>query len=236
MQTIGLLFKVLWSPGETMFLLSKNPRVLAPLLFLCLFSFGTGMVMVTHLDMAELTIRAIERTPRGATFPEQQKENMRQTMKSPVVKGITFVSTAVGPLILIGLVTLVYFALFTIVGREGSFKSFFSITAFALVPLIFRQVAAAVAVLVIPPSALMLDELGSVGPAVFLDRDAVSPVLFTAVSSIDLITIWTLILLTIGYGYVTRKSLSKMTRAACVVGVFLVYAVFRLGYSAVMGI
>ena len=32
MNSFALLFKVLWAPGEAMLLISKNPRVLAPLI------------------------------------------------------------------------------------------------------------------------------------------------------------------------------------------------------------
>src|SRR5579884_3449950 len=99
MQTIGLLFKVLWSPGETMFLLSKSPRVLAPLILLCLVSAFAGGVMVTKVDLAELTIRQIEHSAAGATFPEAQKDLMRQQLSSPAAKVGTFVSTALSPLL-----------------------------------------------------------------------------------------------------------------------------------------
>src|SRR5215469_7931843 len=124
MQTISLLFKVLWSPAESMFILSKKPRVLVPMLFLCLFSLIAGTVMTMKVDVADLTIRAIERTPRGATMSDQQKDQMRQAMNSPAGKGLTFVSTAVGTPIMILVVTAIYFVLFTIAGREGNFKSF----------------------------------------------------------------------------------------------------------------
>ena len=236
MQTIGLLFKVLWSPAEAMFLLSKNPRVLVPILFSCLVSFATGAVMVTKLDLAELAIRQVERSPQAANFGDQQKDLIRQRMQSPVVKGFTFVSTAVTPVVIILLVALIYFALFTILGREGGFKGFVSITAFAFVPLIFRQVAALLSAYFLPGSAIMLDELGSLSPAVFLDRDSMSPVLFTAVSTIDLVSIWILALLIIGYGFVTRKSLSKGVRASTVIGVFLVYVALRLAVAAIRGV
>ena len=236
MQTIGLLLKVLWSPGEAMFLLSKNPRVLVPILFSCLVSFATGTVMVTKLDLAELTIRQIERSPQAANFSDQQKDLIRQRMRSPVVKGFTFVSTAITPVVIILVVALIYFALFTILGREGGFKGFVSITAFAFVPLIFRQLAALLSAYFLPASAIMLDELGSLSPAVFLDRDSMSPVLFTAVSTIDLVSIWILALLIIGYGFVTRKSLSKGVRASTVIGVFLVYVALRLAVAAIRGV
>ena len=232
MQSITLLFKVLWSPGEAMFLLSKNPKVLTPILFLTLFSIITGTVLVTKLDSAELAMRAIERSSRGSSLSDEQKAQFRRQMDSPVVKGFTFVSAVLGALLLVLIVAGIYFALFTMLGREGSFKAFLSITAYAFV----TTMAAMLSAYVIPPASLMPDELGSLSPAVFLDRDSVSPVLFAAVNMIDLVNIWVLILLGIGYGFVTRKSLSKASRAAAILGVFLLYVALRLASAAVRGI
>jgi hypothetical protein len=161
---------------------------------------------------------------------------MRQRLNSPLVKGFTVVASVISPVILILIVAGIYFGLFTLAGREGSFKAFFSITAYAFVPTIFRQLAAVLAAFVVPSSALMLDELGSLSPAVFIDRDSVSPVVFAAVNSVDVVSIWILILLVIGYGFVTRKSLSKATRAMVVVGVFLIYVAVRVGSAAIRGI
>jgi hypothetical protein len=236
MQSISLLFKVLWSPGEAMFLLSKNPKVLTPILFLTLFSIVTGAVLVTKLDSAELAMRAIERSSRGSSLSDEQKTQLRRQMDSPVVKGFTFVSAVLGALLLVLIVAGIYFAVFTMLGREGSFKAFLSITAYAFVPTIFRSMAVMLSAYVVPPASLMLDELGSLSPAVFLDRDSVSPVLFAAVNMIDLVSIWVLILLGIGYGFVTRKSLSKASRAAAILGVFLLYVALRLASAAVRGI
>src|SRR5262245_891048 len=113
MQSIGLLFKVLWSPGEAMFLLSKRPRVLAPLLFLALFSIVTGGAVMMKVDSAELAMRAIEKSTRGASLSDEQKTQIRQQMNSPVVKNFTFGSVVIGPLLMILLVAGIYFALFT---------------------------------------------------------------------------------------------------------------------------
>jgi hypothetical protein len=125
--------------------------------------------------------------------------------------------------------------LFSMLGREGPFKAFFSITAFSFVPTVFGQLAGVARVFVIPPSALMLDELGSLSPAVFLERDSVSPVLFTAANMMDLVSIWILILMIIGYGFVTPKSLSKTTRAITVLSLFVIYQAIRLGFVALRG-
>jgi hypothetical protein len=240
MRSIGLLLKVLWSPGEAMFLLSKNPRVLAPMIFLCLFSGLTGSVVLTKLDSAELAMRTIERSFGRSNLSDEQKAEIRERIKSqvnsPIAKGLSFASTFIGPVFVVLFVTLIYFGLFTMLGREGSFKAFLSVTAFACVPMIFRQMASVLRAWVVPASVIMPDELGSLSPAVFLDRDSVSPVVFAAVNSMDLVSIWTLILLVIGYGFMTRKNLSKAARASAVVGVFLVYVALRLAAAALRGI
>src|SRR5215467_12010265 len=125
MQSITLLFKVLWSPGEAMFLLSKNPKVLTPIVFLTLFSIVTGTVFVTKLDSAELAMRAIERSSRGSSLSDEQKAQMRRQVNSPIVKGFTFVSAVLGSLLIVLIVAGIYFAIFTMLGREGGFKAFF---------------------------------------------------------------------------------------------------------------
>jgi len=206
-----------------MFLLSKNPRVLLPVAFVVLSSIVTGTVVLTQVPAAELAMRALERSPLTANLSDEAKGRARQ--RAPYTMAVGFV---LGPLLAVVIVTVVYFAVFTILGREGSFKAFFSITAFAFVPIIFRQLAAMLSAFVVPPSSIMPDELGSLSPSVFLDRDSISPVLFTGVNMIDVVSIWVLCLLVIGFGFVTRKSLSKTTRAGAVFGVFLVYALGRL--------
>ena len=56
------------------------------------------------------------------------------------------------------------------------------------------------------------------------------------VNTIDLVNIWILALLIIGYRYAARKSLSGVTRAVSVVAVFLVYVALRLALASIRGV
>ncbi len=235
MASIGLLLKVLWSPGEAMFRISKDPRALVPIVFLSLCSLAGGMLVMAKVPTAELAMRAIERSPQGANLSEEQKDRLRQQIHSPVARVFGIISTTAGPILIVLIVTSVYFGIFTIVGREGGFKAFFAITAFAFVPIIFRQGAAVLSAFVAPASSIMPDELGSLSPAVFLDRDSVPRALFAAVNMIDVVSLWILCLLVIGFGFVARKGVSKAARAGTVFGVFLVYAVLRVMLASVRG-
>src|SRR4030095_5107725 len=114
-----------------------------------------------------------------------QKQQFRRQISSPVVKVLGIGAGVIGPIIVILIVTAIYFAVFTILGREGGFKAFLSITAFAFVPSIFRQLAVILSAYTIPAASTMPDELGSLSPAVFVDPDALSPAVFAAINSID---------------------------------------------------
>jgi hypothetical protein len=223
MESIGLLFKVLWSPGEAMFFLSKKPRVLLPVIFLSLCSLVSTIALQTKVPFGTLLLNMMARAPQSQQMPEDQRANFERMVTSPVAKGVMDVFAPVSMLFTLLIVTVIYFGLFTMLGREAGFKEFFSISAFAFVPMIFSQIAGVVRAFVMPVSSLALDEIFSLSPAAFLDRDSVSPMLFAAVNSIDFITIWILSLLVIGYGFVTRKSISPATRTAVVLSPFLFY-------------
>jgi hypothetical protein len=188
------------------------------------------------LDFADMTMRMIERSRQAANLTDEQKTAMRTQMNSPIVKGFTFVSSFIAPLFLVVIIAVVYFVVFTLLGRQSGFKGFFSVTAYAFVPGIVGQIGAVLRAYTVPSSSLMLDEIGSLSAAVFVDRDAVSPVVFTLANSLDVVSIWVLSLLVIGYGFLARKGLSKTTRTIAVVGVFLLWVAFRVGSAAIRGV
>ena len=208
MQSIGLFFKILWSPREAMLQASKNPRIVAPMLCVCFFSMLNGSAMLISSDA------------------------LREQMSVPQMALFLFGSFA-APLIVILIVAGAYFSIFTIIGREGGFKTFFSITAFAFAPFVFSSIAALFRAVVGQPSSLSLNQIGSISPAVWLDRDSVSPVLFAGVNAIDLVSIWILALLATGYGFVATKNLSSSARTGAIVGVFLAYVGLVLVMAAV---
>src|SRR5262245_41635141 len=123
MQSIGLLFKVLWSPGEAMLLLSKTPRVLVPMAFgfLCAL-FGTILVW-THVNYNELNIRMLERSRFFANLSEEQKAQIRKNSSSPTRNMVAAPIAAVSSAIIVVVCAGIYFGIFTIFGREGSFKA-----------------------------------------------------------------------------------------------------------------
>src|SRR5262245_6544995 len=117
MKAIGLLFKVLWSPGEAMFLLSKNPRVLAPMVFLSLSSLLAGIAIQTKVSFGELYMNMLARSPQAAQMPEEAKAQMQRIMTMPAVQGVFMASAVVIPLVTVLIVAAIYFGLFSMLNN-----------------------------------------------------------------------------------------------------------------------
>src|SRR2546428_9563636 len=98
MGSIGLLLKVLWSPGEAMFLISKNPRALAPILFLSLSSLFAAVAIQTKVQFGELYMNMITRSPQAARLPEETKA-LQRLMSLPLMQGVFVASAVVVPLL-----------------------------------------------------------------------------------------------------------------------------------------
>jgi hypothetical protein len=228
MQPIGLLFNVLWSPGETMFLLSKNPRVLAPLILISLLSLGGAAVTLFKVDFGQVALQQMERSGRANNMTEEQKQNAVR-----ITRMIASVAVVVGGLLGPALVTLIatsiYFGVFTLVGREGDFKTFFCITLYAYFPIVVRQIVAIVRVYAVPLAQLDIQNLGGLSAQVFLDPATVSKALYALAGVVDIASIWIMVLLCIGYKFVTRKSVSNGLRAIVVVAVYMFFSLIGAG-------
>ena len=215
MQSIGLVFKTFWAPAEAMFMTAKNPRVLVPLIVLTAFSLAAGLTSFAKIDLGDVVKQQIEKTRQGQSMPEEQKQNMVRLYRT--LAPVIVVAGAAFPAILVTIATVVYFAIFTMLGREGDFKAFYAVTVLAYMPLIVRQIVATIQLFAIPTSQLDVNDLGNLSGQLLLDPASGSKALFALAGVFDITSLWIMILLCIGYKAVTRKSLGTGLRVAAVV-------------------
>jgi hypothetical protein len=235
MESIGLLFKVFWAPGEAMFKASKRPgAAFVAIGFLMIAGLVTSAVMFTHLNMGELTLRMLDQNPRFQQLSAEQKQQIVANSNGPLSKTLALVGAAITPILMTTVLALIFFGLFTFVGRDAGFKVFFVIAAFALLPLVFRYLASVLTVMIVPSSSIMPDELGSISPSIFVDRTTVPKMMFTLLNQIDIVTLWILSLLVIGYRFAVTKSVSVVARVGCVFGIWLVWVALRVALSSVL--
>ncbi len=226
METIGLVFKMFWAPGEASVQMSKKPRVLATLILLGVTALGTGLVSLAKIDFGAAVIQQIEKNPR-ANLSEDQKQNFAKLYRTfaPVLVGLG----AVFPAIIVAIATVIYFGIFTMIGREGDFKTFFAATALAYAPLMVRQIIACIQIFAIPQEQLDLNALGSLSLQLVLDPLSSSKVLYALAGIVDITSIWIAVLLCISYKSVTKKSVGSGLRATAVIIPYLLVSLVFAG-------
>ena len=232
MKGFLLVAKTFWSPGEAFEEIANAPvRPWAAILVLTIVGLISAGVITATIDPAEMALRAMEQSPQGGNLTEEQKEQFVERLNNPAVRYIGFAWALVGPTVLIAVLSGIYFGIFMILGSSAKYRRFFSLTSFAMLPLLIRNVAATLMVLFIPSSAINPQELGGIAPSAFLDPTEVSRTVFAIAQSLDLITFWVLILLIIAYRNVAPNRTSVITRTIGVLIPWLILVAGRVGLT-----
>lgn len=217
-RIIGVLF----SPDATMASIARRPDWVLPLVILLVMSLVTGVVIAQHADFGAAAREAIEQN-KNATQEQIDKGVKIATGIGKVVTYLSPVLSAIGLLIIAG-VLLLAFRLF---GGEGDFKQAFSVTCYSSMPGVIKSVIMMIIVLakggIIPAqefATLVRSNLG------FLANYKTNPMAFTVLSSIDIFSIWFLVLMIIGFAYLARVSRAKS--AVIIISLWVVVLCFKL--------
>ena len=220
-RIIGVLF----SPDATFASIARRPDWVVPLVILLIMSMAAGIIMAPHVDFGAAAREAME-----------QNKNMSQEQIDKAVKmaaGIGKVMTYLSPVLsVIGLLVIagVLLLAFRLFGGEGDFKQAFSVTCYASIPTIIKSVVTLDIILakggIIPAQALATLVRSNLG---FLADYKASPMAFALLSSLDIFSIWFLVLLIIGFAYVAR--VSKAKSAVIIVSLWIVVLLLQADRS-----
>jgi hypothetical protein len=221
-NSLQRIIGVLFSPDATMASIAKRPDWVLPLVFLLIASFAVGIVIAQHVDF-------------GATVREsvEQNKNMSQEQIDKAVKmGSIFgkVATYLAPVFnVIGLLIIAGVLLLAVrlFGGDGDFKQAFSVTCYASIPSIIKAVVLLIIILArggtISAQALATLVRSNLG---FLADFKANPMAFALLSSVDIFSIWLVVLLIMGFAYVSR--LSKAKTAVIIISLWAVTVCFKL--------
>jgi len=209
----AVLVSTLTAPERGLAAAADRRRPLAALLLATLLSLTFALVALPRLDF-EAAAAAAPRPPDAEEqTPHQQEEALAQARKLGTIAG--WANAAAGPALVALGAALALFLAFRLAGARPGFKSTLSVSAHALLPLFLSQLLLLPALVrQAPVSPLDLPRLLPSSLAALLPA-GVSPVAAAAASSLDLFTIWTVVLLVLG---MARAAGSTRLRAAVVVG------------------
>jgi len=222
------LFGVFYEPGKVFADVAERPRWIAPILVSILIGLALVYAISSHIGW-ETTIRqTIANNPRTADLPAEQREKAIATGTKIASIGGWVGALLGGPLatlIIAGVLTGLFNGL---LGADVRFIQGFAITAYAL---LVRALFSALLILLVflkPPEDFNI-QISPFSPAAYMNRTETPKWLYSLAGSLDLFTIWALVLLAIGFSVAAKKlSFSKALTAIAIPWLIWVVAMMTL--------
>jgi hypothetical protein len=181
-----------------------------PFVIVALVGYIFFAAVYTKVGMATVSENQIKLNPKAEERLAQATPEQRETqMKISVT--VTEVIFAINPLLILGGIALMSLVLLGTVnfifGGKATFGGIFSVWIFALLPGILKALLGALVLFMgAPPEQFNIKNYAPTNLAAFVFPNAAeaNQALYSLFSSLDIITIWTLVLLSIGVATVAK--------------------------------
>ena len=206
MGELDRLVGVLFDPKPAFADIAQRPRPWAPLVLLSVLSIAFIALFSQRVGWEQVVRKAIESNPRALErIPADRREEViQQQAKISAIIGSVFavVGTALAGVILAGFYLFVFNVL---AGADVRFGQSFGIVCYALLPRGLLALLAMVLMYIKEPADFDIQHPAATNLGVFLDPNTVPAWVQSVASSVDIFTIWVIILLAVGYSAAARK-------------------------------
>src|SRR5436305_9281472 len=229
------IINVYFSPSKTFADIRRNASWWVPWLLLTLVGLGVSSVMVRKVDYYQMTRQQIENSRQAEQFQSLPKEQQEQRLAvaAKIGKIFSFIIPIIGPILGALVIGALMMGTFNFLFEtEVAFRQAMAIVFYAWLPGLLYQIFTGVTLLLRTDTQdLNLRNILATNPAYFMDVNSGSKFLYGMAASLDIFSIWIIILIGMGFAVVAnnRKRLSTGTAIATVAAWFLA---IRLTVSA----
>jgi len=202
----GRIIGVLFSPKATFEDIARKPSWLLPVLISTVLGIASTVVLNQRMDWRDYITQQIEKSPRAANMPAEQKEKQAE-ISAKVTVYIVYLAGAIGSAcfaVIVGAVMMLAYNL--LAGAGASFSQSLGIAAHSLVVGIISTPIFLLVLLLRPKGTIDPENPVATNLAAFLPEES-AKWLLTLCKSIDVFTIWILMLIAIGFAALNPKKL-----------------------------
>ena len=230
----GRLIGALVSPGETFLSIAERPTWLPALLVLMLLGSTVGVIIQLKSDPAEMVREQFESIKFDVPQDQIDKAVEDAESRTTAAKvGMTLAGIVVQAVIY-ALVALLFWVAFKMFGSEMDYLRSLSTTVHAYLP--FAVGSLLNLPLMLSRDKITFEDVRNGGVLVSslkaLAPEDASAATETLLGSFDLFTIWTLVLLTIGYKVVAK--VSTAVASGVVILLWLIWVVGKVAFTAAL--
>ena len=223
----GRLIGVFFSPKATFEDIALRPSWVIPVVLMTILGLGVAFVMNQKVDWRDVASKRIEESPRAANLTAEQKQQQIE-MSAKISPGIAYGFGVAWPilqaLIVGGILLLAYNV---IGGANARFGASLGITAHAFFPWILYSLLFILILYLKAPGTVDLENPIATNVGAFLP-ESTPKALMALGKSIDIFSIWSLLLISIGFAAVNPKKL-KGKSLSIVIAVWAVYVALKMG-------
>jgi hypothetical protein len=233
MSAIGRIWGTFFSPKATFEDICRSPSWIAPILLLTILSLCGTTIFSRRVGWEKLVLQQLEKSPRTAQMsPEQRQQTIAQQAK--VAEVIGYVASGLFFIIATLLIGAIYMGAFNLLAGAGiRFPTALAIVSHSLLPLGVGSLMGIAVLLLKDPETIDLEHLVSSNVGAFLSAD--SPKWLSALgSSLDIFSIWALILMGVGFSVANPKKISFGKGLGIVLSVWAIYVLAKTGIKAVL--
>ncbi len=208
-----------------------------PVLILALVGYIFFAAVYTKIGMQQVVDNQISLDPAKAEKMAQAPPETRALTNkvSLIVTEVAFVAGPIIVLIVVALGTLGLWATINFVfGGKATYSNLFVVWLYAGLPAIIKSLLGTVTIFAgTAPESFNIKNFSPTNAAAFLNPMDTNKALYALLSSLDVVTIWTLVLLAIGTA--TVAGVKRSSGYIAVFGWWAIFVVIGVGIAAVFG-
>jgi len=234
-SSVSRIFGVIFSPKPTFESIVKQPTWILPVILGCVIG-----ILITFIIGKQIGWRAVvdKRIAESATAQkrmeqlsaEDREKNLAAQAKISPYIGYSF--NVVGPFIGALIIAGIFLGAFNLIhGTKMNFKTSLGIVSYSWIPQLIVYVLAIPILFIKDPATVDIQNIVASNPGAMVSDDT-AKWLVALLGSLDLFSFWTMILMAFGYSATNPKKISFGKALGTVVGVWLVYVLIKVGFTA----
>lgn len=234
-SSVGRIFGVIFSPQATFESIVRRPTWILPLISICLVSLAVIYLFGHRVGWRGFMERQNQANARLQKQMEHMKPQEREDMlemQTKIASTLGYVAIVPATFISAVVVAAIFMGVFNLVnGGKIGFVTSLGIVSHAWVPGIIGGLLGILVIFVKDPSTVDIQHLVAANAGAFLPDDA-PKWLEALLTSFDLFTFWTMILMAFGYSATNPKKTPFGMALVTIASVWLVYVLVKVGLTA----
>jgi hypothetical protein len=233
MSEVGRLVNVIVDPKPAFADIAARPSFWVPMVLVTLCVLGYLLAFSSHVGWEHFLRQQFENSSRAQNMsPEDKEKNIEMTLKVGPIIG-TAMPVIITPVLMLITAGVLLFVFNNMFGATAQYKQALAVAAYASLPRVLATAGALAVMFLKDPTDFDLKNPAGYNLGFYVDPHSVPAWLHSLFTSIDVFTIWVVLLLAAGMAAVTRKPFKS-----ALTGVLIPWAVVVLigmAWAAIFG-